>query len=102
MAGIRERARAEHTAEIVRLARVQVERDGASSLSLRAIARELGMVSSAIYRYFASRDELLTKLIIDSLAGHHRLATDRRRAEHSPDQILIENRGLRCRGHWRS
>lgn len=66
MAGIRERARAEHTAEIVRLARVQVESEGASSLSLRAIARELGMVSSAIYRYFASRDELLTKLIIDS------------------------------------
>jgi AcrR family transcriptional regulator len=31
------------------------------SLSLRAIARDLGMVSSAIYRYFASRDELLTR-----------------------------------------
>lgn len=66
MAGARERARTELTAEIVRLAREQVERDGATNLSLRAIARDLGMVSSAVYRYFASRDELLTRLIIDS------------------------------------
>jgi len=66
MAGIRERARAELVAEIVRLARVQVAESGAAALSLRAIARDLGMVSSAIYRYFASRDELLTRLIIDS------------------------------------
>lgn len=66
VAGIRERARAEHTSDIVRLAREQLERDGAANLSLRAIARDLGMASSAIYRYFASRDELLTRLIIDS------------------------------------
>ncbi len=66
VAGIRERARAEHTAGIVRLARQQLELDGAANLSLRAIARDLGMASSAIYRYFASRDELLTRLIIDS------------------------------------
>lgn len=39
---------------------------GADGLSLRAIARELGMVSSAIYRYVESRDELLTLLIIDA------------------------------------
>jgi len=32
---------------------------------IAAVARDLGMVSSAIYRYFASRDELLTALIID-------------------------------------
>jgi AcrR family transcriptional regulator len=66
VAGIRERARTELTAEIVRLARLQVEQEGATNLSLRAIARDLGMVSSAIYRYFASRDELLTRLIIES------------------------------------
>ena len=35
-------------------------------MSLRAVARELGMVSSAIYRYFPSRDQLLTALIIDA------------------------------------
>lgn len=66
MTGVRERARTELVAEIVRLARVQVAESGAAALSLRAVARDLGMVSSAIYRYFASRDELLTRLIIDS------------------------------------
>jgi AcrR family transcriptional regulator len=66
MTGARERARVALTAEIESLARVQIERDGASNLSLRAIARDLNMVSSAIYRYFASRDELLTRLIIHS------------------------------------
>ena len=66
MAGVRERARAGVIAEIVRLARLQVAESGAAALSLRAVARDLGMVSSAVYRYFASRDELLTQLIIDS------------------------------------
>jgi AcrR family transcriptional regulator len=66
MTGARESARVALTAEIESLARVQVERDGAANLSLRAIARDLNMVSSAIYRYFASRDELLTRLIIHS------------------------------------
>ena len=61
----RERARAELTAEITDLARAQLATVGAAGLSLRAVARELGMASSAMYRYFASRDELLTRLIID-------------------------------------
>ena len=39
---------------------------GAAGLSLRAVARDLGMASSAIYRYFPSRDALLTALIIES------------------------------------
>ena len=62
----RERARAELTREIVDAARTHLEADGAAGLSLRAVARDLGMVSSAIYRYFPSRDELLTALIIDA------------------------------------
>ncbi len=66
MTGVRERARVATTAEIMRLAREQLAVDGAAGLSLRAIARDLGMVSSAIYRYFASRDELLTALIINA------------------------------------
>ena len=66
MSGMRERARAATTAEILRLARAQMAAEGASALSLRAIARDLGMVSSAIYRYFPSRDDLLTVLIIES------------------------------------
>jgi AcrR family transcriptional regulator len=62
----RERARAEITREILDAARGYLATDGAAGLSLRAIARDLGMASSALYRYFASRDELLTRLIIDA------------------------------------
>ena len=61
----RERARAELTADILGLARAQLATVGAAGLSLRAVARELGMVSSAVYRYFPSRDDLLTRLIIE-------------------------------------
>ena len=39
--------------------------DGAAALSLRAVARDLGVVSSAVYRYVGSRDELLTLLVVD-------------------------------------
>jgi AcrR family transcriptional regulator len=61
----RERVRAELTREITEAARRQLATEGAAGLSLRAVARELGMVSSAVYRYFRSRDDLLTALIID-------------------------------------
>jgi AcrR family transcriptional regulator len=61
----RERVRAELTAEITDAARRQLASVGAAGLSLRAVARELGMASSALYRYFPSRDDLLTRLIID-------------------------------------
>ena len=64
--GIRARVRAELIQEIKDQARRQVADAGASALSLRAVARDLGMVSSAIYRYFPSRDQLLTALIIDA------------------------------------
>jgi AcrR family transcriptional regulator len=66
MTGVRERARTELTSRIKRTARRHLARDGASGLSLRAVARDLGMVSSAVYRYFPSRDDLLTALIIDA------------------------------------
>lgn len=71
--GIRARARVEVRAAILTAAAERVARDGAGELSLRAVARDVGMVSSAVYRYFASRDELLTALIIrayDSLGEH--------------------------------
>jgi AcrR family transcriptional regulator len=61
----RERVRAEVTAEITEAARRQLAEVGAAALSLRAVAREVGMVSSAVYRYFPSRDDLLTRLITD-------------------------------------
>ena len=65
MPSARERVRAEVTGEITEAARRQLAEVGAAALSLRAVARAVGMVSSAVYRYFPSRDDLLTRLIID-------------------------------------
>jgi AcrR family transcriptional regulator len=62
----RERARAELTREIKEEARRQLAQVGAAALSLRSVARELGMVSSALYRYYPSKEDLLTALIIDA------------------------------------
>jgi AcrR family transcriptional regulator len=64
--GKRQQVRERIEAQIVELGRRQLISDGASGLSLRAIARDLGMVSSAVYRYVANRDELLTLLLVDA------------------------------------
>ena len=64
--GVRARARAELLADVSRIARSHLAAAGAAELSVRAIARELGLASSALYRYFPSRDALLTQLIIDA------------------------------------
>jgi AcrR family transcriptional regulator len=63
---VRQRVRDEMTDEIKVVARRHLAKDGAAALSLRAVAREVGLVSSAVYRYFPSRDDLLTALIIDA------------------------------------
>lgn len=62
----RARVRAELTGEIIGAARVELAEVGAADLSLRSVARRLGMVPSALYRYFPSRDSLLTALIIEA------------------------------------
>jgi AcrR family transcriptional regulator len=62
----RERVRRELTGEIKATALAQLASSGGAALSLRAIAREMGMASSALFRYFRNRDALLTELIIDS------------------------------------
>ncbi|WP_158588334.1 TetR/AcrR family transcriptional regulator [Galactobacter valiniphilus] len=53
-------------AGILREGRAQLDEVGAAQLSLREIARSLGVASSALYRHVASRDELLTLLIADA------------------------------------
>ncbi|RYI99735.1 MAG: TetR/AcrR family transcriptional regulator, partial [Actinomycetales bacterium] len=62
----RQRARRQTMDDIVRLGREQLATVTPSELSLRAVARELGIVSSAVYRYVKDRDELLTLLIVDA------------------------------------
>src|SRR6187549_280436 len=91
--GVREQNRVENTEAIKAVAREHLARDGAASLSLRAVARDVGMVSSAVYRYFPSRDDLLTALIVDSylsLGAEVHAAAQRRGT--------VEHRVLAC-GH---
>ncbi|UOR02278.1 TetR/AcrR family transcriptional regulator [Leucobacter allii] len=59
-------ARAQMRAGILRLGRVQLATAGAAGLSVREIARGLGVASSAIYRHVANRDALLTLLVVDA------------------------------------
>lgn len=81
----RQRAREELTREIKELALSQLVEEGAAQLSLRAIARELGMASSALYRYFPSRDHLLTALIMDAYSDLADVLTtaDEQQARHA-------------------
>ena len=64
--GKRQESREQIEARIVELGRRQLVDRGAGGLSVRAIARDLGMVSSGVYRYLSSRDELLTLLLVDA------------------------------------
>src|SRR5882757_3107610 len=61
----RDRLRAETSSEIKSIALTLLSTNGADAVSLRAIAREMGMTAGAIYSYYANRDELITALITD-------------------------------------
>ncbi|MBO0748282.1 MAG: TetR/AcrR family transcriptional regulator [Acidimicrobiaceae bacterium] len=65
----RERVRTATVAEIKRLAWEQVAEGGALAVSLRAIARSMGMASSALYRYFTGYEQLLSELICDGFTS---------------------------------
>lgn len=62
----RERLREATSEEIKDVARRQMAEQGAAELSLRAIAAEMGLSAPALYRYYKSRDELVTALIVDA------------------------------------
>jgi AcrR family transcriptional regulator len=75
----RDRARDEVTKEILAVAGTHLAQEGGAALSLRSIARDLGMVPSALYRYFDGRDALLSALILEaytSLADQAEEAAD--------------------------
>lgn len=65
----RDRIRNATVAEIKAQAWSQIAESGPATLSLRAVAREMGMTSSALYRYFPSRDHLLSALAADGFAS---------------------------------
>lgn len=64
----RARLRAQTLDELKQHALAQVAEGGPEALSLSAIARSMGMSGPALYRYFASRDELLAALVADGYA----------------------------------
>lgn len=64
----RERLRTATVAEIKQTARRLLVQGGASAISLRAIAREMGMTAPAIYRYFPSLEALIGELCADLYA----------------------------------
>ena len=80
------------TSQILETARAHLVERGAGELSLRAVARELGMASSAVYRYFPSRDALLTALIIDAYNALGEAAEEADAAVDRDDHL----------GRWRS
>jgi AcrR family transcriptional regulator len=86
--GKRQDSREQIEAKIVDLGRRHLVEHGAAGLSLRAIARDLGMVSSAVYRYVSSRDELLTLLLVDAYAD---LADAVDRVRHSADYVWSDD-----------
>jgi AcrR family transcriptional regulator len=88
----RDRIREEVTREILTVARAHLAQQGAAALSLRSIARQLGMAPSALYRYFASRDALLSALI---LGAYTSLADEAERASRAA--YAGEND---ARAHW--
>jgi AcrR family transcriptional regulator len=100
MAGVRAQNRAELTEAIKRTARDHLARDGAAALSLRAVARDLGLVSSAVYRYFPSRDELLTALIVDAYDAVGAAAESADAT--APDRDDVLDRWIRCATSVRS
>ncbi len=61
----RERARAATSAEIKAVARRLLVKHGVPGVSLRAVAREMGLSAPALYRYFPSHDDLVTALTVD-------------------------------------
>jgi AcrR family transcriptional regulator len=71
--GRRERVRRETTVELKQAALEEVREQGAVGLSLRAVARRMGMSPAGLYRYVDSREDLLTTLIAEGYQdlGHH-------------------------------
>ncbi|NJL92723.1 MAG: TetR/AcrR family transcriptional regulator [Anaerolineae bacterium] len=69
----RDQVRAATLEEIKAVARQQMAASGTADLSLRAVARSMGLTAPALYRYYPNRDALVTALIVDAfnaLADH--------------------------------
>jgi AcrR family transcriptional regulator len=89
--GKRRESREHIEGRIIELGRRHLIDHGAAGLSLRAIARDLGMVSSALYRYVSSRDELLTLLLVDAYSDLADAVDAAREARADPAELWSED-----------
>lgn len=88
--GLRQRRREELVEQVLVIARRHLGEQGAAQLSLRAVAREIGIAPSALYRYFPSRDDLLTALIARTFVEIDQVlqeAAGRALADHPDDPV---------------
>jgi AcrR family transcriptional regulator len=89
----RDRLRAATTQEIIQTARRLLVEQGAEAVSLRAIAREMGMTAPALYRYFGSHEELLRYVVGDiftEIADHVRAAIHAAADPDCPESAVAE------------
>lgn len=94
----RERVRETTRAELVAAARSLLVDDGLDAVTVREVARTLGMTAPAIYRYFPSREALLEEVVdalYDELADHLVAARESGRAGNLTDRFLLTTRSFR-------
>ncbi len=94
----RERRRAETVEEILDAAERQLAEVGVQGLSLRAVARAIGMTVQSLYHYFAGRDDLITALVArahDDLADAVEAAREAHAAEAPDDRMVAVARAYR-------
>jgi len=95
----RERLREATLAEIKDVARRFLVSEGPSAISLRAIAREIGMTAPGLYRYFGSREDLVDDLVADffqELCGEMEHARDAEAADDLAGRLLAVSRAFRA------
>jgi AcrR family transcriptional regulator len=94
----REKNRAATLVEIKEAALDQIASEGAWALTLRGIAREIGMSPAGLYRYYDGLDAIITELITDAYtdladAVTGAMATD------DPATVRLRN-GMLAYRHW--
>jgi AcrR family transcriptional regulator len=95
----RDRIRAATITEIKDTARAILVSEGPAGLTLRAIAREMGMSAPALYRYFQSREELLQDLVTDlyaEVSTAMETARDAEPADAAPARLRAVSRAFRA------
>lgn len=93
---LRQRRRAAAVQEILDAAERHITEHGPAALSLRAIARSLGMTVQALYHYFPSRDDLVTALIAkayDALTEAVQAAVDAATDDSARERVLVAAEG---------